>query len=672
AWAAYDETAMTYLLGRSLLGFGCPYEKPSVPPGDVEAARNEAISYAAYRMLQHRFRNSPSAEKTLARFDSLMGVLGYDQANTLSSHASGSPAELGNYIALCMIGFGLQDGSNEQLGYTNLSYEPVNPALAPIIPGDTMIVDRNRWQPLTLRVFIDQAGNVIPISTPAFLGPEWGLVVPFSLSKSDLSIYERHDFPYWVYHDPGPPPYLDLENTDGLDDPYKWTFALVAAWSSHLDPSDGVMWDISPGALGNNPEFPASFADYPQFYDLINGGNPGQGYALNPVTGLPYEPQIVPRGDFTRVLAEFWADGPASETPPGHWFTILNYVSDHPLSHRRFRGEGPELDPLEWDVKAYIALGGAMHDVAVSVWGIKGWYDYIRPISAIRCLADRGQSSDPDGPSYQPDGMPLVDGVIELVGADDPLAGDSLQHVGKVKVKSWRGPDYVEDPDTSVAGVGWILAESWWPYQRPSFVTPPFAGYISGHSTFSRAAAEVLTRLTGDPYFPGGLAEFQAPKNEFLVFEDGPSVDVTLQWAMYKDASDQSSLSRIWGGIHPPADDIPGRIVGEKIGTDAFLYAERFFGGLSTSTDSDRLPRSSALAAFPNPVLSGGTVTLDLSGEPGAITLSVVDVTGRVVDQTSVEGGGLVRLRTDGLASGVYFVRAAHRQSEQVTKIVVM
>ena len=46
------------------------------------------------------------------------------------------------------------------------------------------------------------------------------------------------------------------------------------------------------------------------------------------------------------------------------------------------------------------------------------------------------------------------------------------------------------------------------------------------------------------------------------MFEDGPSVDLTLQWATYRDAADQCSLSRIWGGIHPPADDIPGRLIG--------------------------------------------------------------------------------------------------------------
>jgi hypothetical protein len=254
-------------------------------------------------------------------------------------------------------------------------------------------------------------------------------------------------------------------------------------------------------------------------------------------------------------------------------------VSDHPLSEKRFRGEGPKLDELEWDVKAYFVLAGAVHDSAVSAWGIKGWYDYIRPISAIRCMAAMGQSSDPNLPRYTPGGIHLVDGLIEMVGAGDVLAGDEGQHLGKIKVVAWRGHDHITDPAIQVAGVDWILAENWWPYQRPTFVTPPFAGYISGHSTFSRAAAEVMTLLTGDAFFPGGMGEFHCPQNEFLVFEDGPSVDITLQWATYRDASDQCSLSRIWGGIHPPADDIPGRVIGEKIGVDAFQLAERYFSG---------------------------------------------------------------------------------------------
>ena len=125
------------------------------------------------------------------------------------------------------------------------------------------------------------------------------------------------------------------------------------------------------------------------------------------------------------------------------------------------------------------------------------------------------------------------------------------ENVGKIKLYTWKGHDYINDPLIDVAGVGWILGENWWPYQRPTFVTPPFAGFVSGHSTFSRAAAGILEKITGSPYFPGGLGEFTAIENEFLHFEEGPSTTITLQWASYRDAADQCSLSRIWGGIHP-------------------------------------------------------------------------------------------------------------------------
>ena len=159
------------------------------------------------------------------------------------------------------------------------------------------------------------------------------------------------------------------------------------------------------------------------------------------------------------------------------------------------------------------------------------------------------------------------------------MAGAADENVGKIKLYTWRGPNYISNPSIDEAGVDWVLAENWWPYQRPSFVTPPFAGYVSGHSTYSRAAAEVLTALTGSAYFPGGMSSFEIAANDFLVFENGPSVDMTLQWATYRDASDQCSLSRIYGGIHPPADDIPGRIIGEQIGVEAFALAESYFNG---------------------------------------------------------------------------------------------
>jgi hypothetical protein len=542
--------------------------------------------------------------------------------------------------------------------------------------GDTTLDDPNRWQPLALTSFVDQNGNVLPGTTPPFLTPEWGAVTPFALTSSDLTVHPRGGYNWKVYDDPGPPPLLDTLDTQGQGTTiYRWGYELVSVWSSHLKASDPVLMDISPASVGNNPSLPTTRAGLPGFYNLLQGGDTGTGRSLNPRTGSPYAPQVVPRGDYTRVLAEFWADGPSSETPPGHWFTILNYVSDHPAFVKRLEGQGPILDDLQWDVKAYFALGGAVHDAAISCWGIKGCYDYVRPISAIRWMAGRGQSSDPQLAHYSPAGIPLVPGYIELVQPGDSLAGSGNANVNKIKLLAWKGPNYIANAATDTAGVGWILAQDWWPYQRPTFVTPPFAGYTSGHSTYSRAAAEVMTRLTGDEYFPGGMGEFFAPRNSFLVFEDGPSVDVTLQWATYRDASDQCSLSRIWGGIHPPQDDMPARLIGRRIGQNAMTLAEGYFSALSGVPWASRGGASALVAVYPNPVSARVALTVEIAPSRSASSVELYRVTGQRVAAARAPLGSSPRwfqLDTRALQPGVYMVRARGQGFDASRRVVVI
>ncbi|MDQ3535119.1 MAG: T9SS type A sorting domain-containing protein, partial [Bacteroidota bacterium] len=402
---------------------------------------------------------------------------------------------------------------------------------------------------------------------------------------------------------------------------------------------------------------PKTWAEHMEFYNTLQGGDHSTGHAVNPSTGLPYDPQVVPRGDYTRVLAEFWADGPESETPPGHWFTILNYVSDHSLFEKRMGGEGPVINGLDWDVKAYLALGGAMHDCAVAIWSIKGYYDYIRPISAIRYMTDKNHIDASSG--FSEYGIPLVPDFIETVEPGDPLAGPENENVGKIKLYTWRGHEYVADPSKDIAGAGWILAENWWPYQRPSFVTPPFAGYVSGHSGFSRAAAEVMTLLTGSEYFPGGMGEFHAPKNDFLQFEAGPSVDVTLQWATYRDASDQTSLSRIWGGIHAPVDDIKARIIGEKIGVQAFIKANQYYTGLITSIDEEQYQLKNPIKLYPNPVSRGEEITIEIVPDAKVYSLKVINLLGQTVKTqyyNEIPASGKIQFNTDQLPEGLYLI----------------
>ena len=532
AWAAYDDVAKGYLHQETLTS------------NDLAADRNEAISFAAYRMLTARFANSPGAATSLASFDQRMTSLGYDPS--FVSTAGNSPAALGNRIAQTILDYGYTDGANELGGYADTeNYQPVNPPMI-VAESGTTLTDPNRWQPLT-----------IGAKTQTFLSPHWGNVTPFALQRNS---------PAETYHDPGMPPQLGGAG----DAAFKDAAVRVIQFSSWLDPDQGVTIDISPGAIGNDPL----------------GSNAGSGHPLNPVTGEPYAPNVVNRGDYGRILAEFWADGPHSETPPGHWNVIANSVSDSPQLEKRIGGTGPIVDDLEWDVKTYFALNGAVHDSAITAWDIKEAYDYVRPISAIRYMGGLGQSSDATGPSYHPNGLPLIDDLIEVISAETTAAGGKHAHLAghenEIAIFAWQGPP--EDDANGYGGVDWILAEDWMPYQLDTFVTPPFAGYTSGHSTFSRAAAEVLTDMTGSEFFPGGLAEYAFQADDYLSFEDGPSEDMVLQWATYFDASDQAGISRLYGGIHVDADDLAGRVCGSGIGSEAFAMAQAYFAGVPEPT----------------------------------------------------------------------------------------
>jgi hypothetical protein len=93
--------------------------------------------------------------------------------------------------------------------------------------------------------------------------------------------------------------------------------------------------------------------------------------------------------------------------------------------------------------------------------------------------------------------------------------------------------------------------------------------------------------MTGSEYFPGGLGTFVAPKDTFLAFEIGPTEEVTLQWATYQDAADEAGISRLWGGIHVPADDFNGRIMGFQIGQDAYDLAASYWDGSAATLSSD-------------------------------------------------------------------------------------
>ena len=227
----------------------------------------------------------------------------------------------------------------------------------------------------------------------------------------------------------------------------------------------------------------------------------------------------------TKAQVELWAANPGSVSPPGQWMQIAEQVSAN---------DGNTLDK---DVKLFFGAGQALLDASIAAWDAKRAYDSVRPITGVRYYL-RGQT-----------------------------------------IRAWGGPGL---------GTVTMLGEQWRPYQRPTNPSPPFPEFISGHSTFSRAAAEVLTALTGTPFVPGGLGTFVAEKDNFLVFERGPSETTVIQWATWYDAADLAGQSRRWGGIHPAEDDYPARVIGSNSGKNAWALALKYFSGelLTESIDA--------------------------------------------------------------------------------------
>ena len=94
--------------------------------------------------------------------------------------------------------------------------------------------------------------------------------------------------------------------------------------------------------------------------------------------------------DEHKAIAEYWADGPRSETPPGHWCLHAQHGSARD-------GHG-----LDEDVKLFFAVTGALLDAGIACWDAKRTYDSVRPITAIRFLFSGREITAWGGPGLGP------------------------------------------------------------------------------------------------------------------------------------------------------------------------------------------------------------------------------------------------------------------------------
>jgi hypothetical protein len=125
-------------------------------------------------------------------------------------------------------------------------------------------------------------------------------------------------------------------------------------------------------------------------------------------------------------------------------------------------------------------------------------------------------------------------------------------------------------------GLRSIPGETWMPYQALTFPTPPFPEHVSGHSTFSAAAAEVLRRFTGSDAFGASTTK---PAHSTVIEPGLPSSDLTLSWPTFTAAAEQAGISRVYGGIHFDASNAAGMQLGRKVGALTYAKAEGLWQG---------------------------------------------------------------------------------------------
>jgi hypothetical protein len=467
AWAMYDRQAMPVYLSVD-------YKRPVEE--HTEANKTAAVSQAAYQTLLVLF---PTYEANSQAFSSLLKMQGYSALQSVED--MGSAPSIGYMAAAAVLAGRENDGSNVANNYADMItehypelYQPLNsadPTASNAAGGPDY--DPNHWQPLRVPTGIvtDEYGQ--PMADPA---------VPESfIDQVFLTPHWGEVTPFALksgdqFRPPAPPEY-------GSGEPY-------------ID------------ALGRQMTNDEAFR-----------------FQVGEIAGIS-----AGLTDRQKVIAEYWADGPRSETPPGHWNALA-----HGISERDQLG-------IDEDIKLYFALNAAVLDAGIAAWDAKRTYDYVRPVSAIR----------------------------------NSYAGEMIE--------AWAGPD---------RGTALIAAENWQPYQQATFVTPPFGEYVSGHSTFSAAAAEVLTRFTGSNKFydgetvlyyedfnqdgiPDMLGQHIVPVGGNM-FEGSPVKVIVLQWPTFQDASAEAGVSRRFGGIHFQDADLRGREMGKEIGTQAYNVAERFW-----------------------------------------------------------------------------------------------
>lgn len=416
-------------------------------------------------------------------FNELMRELGFDPSNTTTETTTA--AGVGNVSAEALLEFRREDGSNQT------GEDPKGILGLPYSDTSGYESKNPPGDPINIELWTPE---LVPIDAEPgeeiriqkFLTPQWGDVTPFALESGDQ------------FRPEAPEPFLLVDGEVDLE-----TKTITLA-------DTGEVLQISKDLIG----------------DVINPGFISQAEQVVDLSaGLT---------DEQKLIAEFWEDPGGTSFPPGTWMTFGEFVSAR------------DDNTIDEDAQMFFALGNAVFDAGIATWESKTFYDYDRPVRAVRELGELG------------------------------LIGEFNEDLGGFAIEAFAGPG---------EGTQTILATDFLTYQTPGGdVSPPFAEYTSGHSSFSAAGAEILESFTGSDDF-GAYVSFEPGESRF---EPGitPEELVTLEWETFSEAADEAGVSRLYGGIHFEDGDLNGRLLGREVGEAVWSEAQFYIQGGAIETET--------------------------------------------------------------------------------------
>src|SRR2546425_22073 len=412
AWAAFADVAV------GTTDSSGSRRRPANERTDENKAK--AISFAAYRCLRNLYPDGslpPPLAQPSVRLNTMLLSLGYSLNETCNTDqdcrnsSPETPAGIGNIAAQAVIDARRHDGSNQ--------YADLTPAPCPVLTP---------WpHPCAATAYGQTSAN--PTRTGAYsdyIAADYDPYVPVNSLMGYCN-----------------PLVLVCERQD-IVDPNQWQPLIFSNGQACLDAGLGTEetcpgiqvfiaahWErVTPFALTSADQFDGILTIPPPDY----AKNSGQ-YQTDVNNMIQSSTN---RGIGRKLIVEYWADGPSSELPPGHWGLFAQFVSqrDH--------------HTIDQDAKMFFAMHNASFDAGIVAWHIKRKYNGVRPITAIR-FVKRGKN-----------------------------------------IHAWGGPG---------RPIAQIPGEKWSPYNPGTNLTPSFPGYFSGHSVFSRSSATVLQLFTGSDDF---------------------------------------------------------------------------------------------------------------------------------------------------------------------------